>query len=184
MNVSLYSVRIKCQFSIYNFYGMTCHELFQMLCYNYTPPFNEVEKVYNGITLSVCPSVERIVSALYLQQYSWDPFYICTSYQATSEGVLRIMLVLKFENFKFWQICQICNFDFVFFWLGIRYDSMVWVIMRRQGVSSEHRRSKCSSKQLLQCNMYYIYTGVLFHVSLLWMDKNSSLLYSTMQFEI
>ena len=31
----------------------------------------------------VCPSVDRIVSALYLQQYSSDPFHICTSYQAT-----------------------------------------------------------------------------------------------------
>ena len=29
---------------------------------------------------SVCPSVDRIVSALYLQQYSSDPFHIYTSY--------------------------------------------------------------------------------------------------------
>ena len=29
--------------------------------------------------LPVCPSVDRIVSALYLQQYSSDPFHICTS---------------------------------------------------------------------------------------------------------
>ena len=27
---------------------------------------------------------------------------------------------------KFWQIFKICNFDFVIFWLGIQYDSMVW----------------------------------------------------------
>ena len=48
------------------------------------------------VRLSVCPSVERIVSALYLQQYSSDPFHICTSYQATSEGVPRVMFVSKF----------------------------------------------------------------------------------------
>ena len=41
--------------------------------------------------------------------------------------------------------CEIQKFDFVFFWLGIQYDSMVWVIMRRRGVSSERRRSSCSS---------------------------------------
>ena len=112
---------------------------------NYTPRFNEVDGGYTGITLSVCPSVDRIVSALYLQQYSSDPFHICTSYQATSEGVSRVMPVSKFKNLKFWRIFKICNFDFVIFWLGIQYDSMVWVIMRRRGVSSERRRSSCSS---------------------------------------
>ena len=75
---------------------------------------------YTGTTLSVrpsvCPSVDRIVSALYLQQYSSDPFYICTSYQATSEGVSRVMPVSKFKNLKFWWIFKICNFDFVIFW--------------------------------------------------------------------
>ena len=100
---------------------------------------------YTGITLSVCPSVDRIVSALYLQQYSSDPFHICTSYQATSEGVSRVMPISKFKNLKFWRIFKICNFDFVIFWLWIQYDSMVWVIMRRRGVSSERRRSSCSS---------------------------------------
>ena len=108
---------------------------------------------YTGITLSVCPSVclsvcpsvDRILSALYLQQYSSDPFHICTSYQATSEGVSRVMPVSKLKNLKFWRIFKICNFDFVIFWLGIQYDSMVWVIMRRRGVSSERRRSSCSS---------------------------------------
>ena len=51
---------------------------------------------YTGFTLSVCPSVDRIVSVLYLQQYLLDPFHICTSYQATSEGVSRVMFVPKF----------------------------------------------------------------------------------------
>ena len=51
------------------------------------------------------------------------------------------------------ESCPLCIFNnthrihfiFVFFWLGIQYDSMVWVIMRRRGVSSERRRSSCSS---------------------------------------
>ena len=70
----------------------------------YTPHFNEVERGvywYHLVRLSVCPSVDRIVSALYLQQYSSDPFHICTSYQATSEGVSRVMPVSKFKNLKF-----------------------------------------------------------------------------------
>ena len=82
---------------------------------------------------SVCPSVAKIVSALYLQQCSSDPIHICTSYQATKEGVSRVMPVSKFKKLKFWRIFLICKFDFVFFWLGIQYDSMVWVIMRRWG---------------------------------------------------
>ena len=31
------------------------------------------------------------------------------------------------------------------FWFGTQHDSIVWVIMRRRGVSSERRRSSCSS---------------------------------------
>ena len=69
-----------------------------------------------SVRLSVCSSVDRIVSALYLQQYSSDPFYICTSYQATSEGVSRVMPVSKLKNLRFWGIRKICKFDFVIFW--------------------------------------------------------------------
>ena len=115
---------------------------------NYIPRFNEVDRGvywYHLVRLSVCPSVDRIVSTLYLQQYSSDPFHICTSYQATSEGVSRVMPVSKFINLKFWRIFKFRYFDFVIFWLGIQYDLMVWVIMRRRGVSSECRRSSCSS---------------------------------------
>ena len=35
--------------------------------------------------------------------------------------------------------------DRLFFWLGIQYDSIMWVIIRRRGVSSERRRSSCFS---------------------------------------
>ena len=67
----------------------------------YTPASTKLIGGYTGITLSVCPSVDRIVSSLYLQQYSSDPFHICTSYQPTSEGVSK----------KFWRIFKIFNFD-------------------------------------------------------------------------
>ena len=76
------------------------------------PASKKLKGGYAGFTLSVCPSdrlsvcpsVDRIVSALYLQQYSSDPFYICTSYQATWEVVLRVMLISKFKHLKFWRI--------------------------------------------------------------------------------
>ena len=99
----------------------------------YTPRFNEVERGYTGFTLSIGLSVDRIMSALYLQQYSLDPFDIWTSYQATSEGVWGVRFVAKYKGLKFWQILEIGNFNFVFLWLGIQYDSIVWVIMRRWG---------------------------------------------------
>ena len=50
---------------------------------------------------------------------------------------------LDFEN----RVCSVTFsvLDLLFFWLGIQYVSKVWVIMRRRGVSSERRRSSCSS---------------------------------------
>ena len=96
---------------------------------------------YTGFTLSVCE--QNRVHSVSFQQYSSDPFHICTSYQATSGDVSYVMFVSKFKNLKFCQILYMCNFHFVFFWLGIQYDSMVWVIMRWWGVSSERRRSSC-----------------------------------------
>ena len=77
-----------------------CYPSDQYLNY-YTPRFKEVERI-PGILVSpcpsICPSVDTIVSALYLQQYSSDPFHICTSYQATSEGVSHVMFVSNFKN--------------------------------------------------------------------------------------
>ena len=71
---------------------------------NYTPTSTKLKGGYTGFTLSVCPSVGRIVSALYFQQHSSDPFHICTSYQATSEGVSCVMFVWKLKNLKFRRI--------------------------------------------------------------------------------
>ena len=147
--------------------------------HSYTPRFNEAGITYTGITLSVSPSVERIVPALYLQQYSSDPFHICTSYQATSEGVSRVTPVSKLKNLKLWQFFFICNFDFVFFWLGIQYDSMVWVFMRRWGGSSERRRSSCSSFVCLCC--VAVISSYKFTWSMLRQCSSGALLWSVCQ---
>ena len=61
-----------------------------------------LQRSWNGgilVTLSVCRTVDRMVFALYLQQYSPDPFHIYTSYQATSEGVSRIKCGQKSKHF-------------------------------------------------------------------------------------
>ena len=71
---------------------------------------------YSGFTLSICPSVDRSMSALYRQQYLSDPFHICTSYQTTSEGVSGVMFVSKFEilanslNLLLW-LCLLLTWD-------------------------------------------------------------------------
>ena len=70
----------------------------------YTLASTKLKVGNTGFTLSVCPSVDRIVSDLYLQQYSSDAFHICTSNQATSEVLLCVMVVSKFKNLKFWRI--------------------------------------------------------------------------------
>ena len=56
--------------------------------------------------------------------------------------------ILKFQFFANFSIFS----AFTLFWLGIQYElvnsmnwSIVWVIMRRRGVSSERRHSSCSS---------------------------------------
>ena len=74
------------------------------------PPLQRRWKGDTGFTLSVCPSVDRIVSPLYLQQYSSDPLRICT-YQATSEGV-NLVSKLKKRNFgKFFEFVTLSYFD-------------------------------------------------------------------------
>ena len=63
------------------------------------------------------------------------------------------------QNFKIWSFdnfLEICNFDFVFFWLGIWCESLVWVIMGGGGGGiSECRHSSCSS-------FYLINTWIIF----------------------
>ena len=85
-------------------------------------------KLIGGILVSPCPSVRPSV---------------CPSVRLWTKSCPLCI----FNNTQFWRIFIICNFDFVIFWLGIQYDSMVWVIMRRRGVSSERRRSSYSYAQ-------------------------------------
>ena len=107
------------------------------LCH-YTPSHNEVVGGYIGFTPSVCPSVHpsRIPCAL-CSAYSSGWIHIYTSYQATSEDVSCVKFLAKFKNLNFWQFFLNCNFHFVFFWLGIWCESLVWIIMGQQGVSQK-----------------------------------------------
>ena len=55
------------------------------MCFYYTPSLNEVEVGIlvlpsPSVRLSICPSVDRMVSTLYLPQYLLDPFHFYTSY--------------------------------------------------------------------------------------------------------
>ena len=65
------------------------------------------------------------------------------------------------------------SFDLVLT-LGIQHDSIVWVIMRWRGVSSERRRSSCSSFSLLKTFVYLL----LYH------DKRRLLLPHELNLEI
>ena len=92
---------------------------------------------YTGFTLSVRLSlvrlsVDKIVSALYLLQYSPDPFHINTSYQATSEGVLHVFFKIK-KIWSFGKFFKSVTWTLSCFVLGYMSWSVVWVIMARWG---------------------------------------------------
>ena len=115
--------------------------------HHYTPRFDEVERGYTGITLSVCPSsrlsvrpsvrlsvcgknrVRSVSSTILIGSISY--LHILFSNFRRYVACNACFKIQKFG--EFWRFFLICNFDFVFFWLGIQYDSMVWVIMRRLG---------------------------------------------------
>ena len=64
----------------------------------------------------------------------------------TSKGMSHVKFLAKLKKLNFWQFLKICNFDFVFFWLGIWCESLAWVIIGRKASGiSERRRSSCSS---------------------------------------
>ena len=111
----------------------TCHILEQ---YDYTLRLNEVER-----------AVYRFHLGRHVRSVSSTILVGSISYLHISSSNFRRCVACKvyFKIKNFWQILEIFNFDFVFFWLGIQYDSIEWVIMRRQGVFSERRRSSCSS---------------------------------------
>ena len=103
----------------------------------------KLKRGYTGFTLSVCGQncvcsvsstiLMRSISYLYILSSNVRRCVACNVSKCTS------------NIWNFGEFFKCCNFDFVFFWLGIQYDSMVWVIMRWRVVSSERRRSSCSS---------------------------------------
>ena len=73
---------------------------------------------------SVCPSImDEIVSALYLPQYSLDPFHFYTSYQPTSEAVSCVELFL---NSKIWMFAECFYFRMLDPLLGPLFDLWWW----------------------------------------------------------
>ena len=104
-----------------------------------------------SVHLSVCPSVRLSVCGQNrVRSVSSTILIGSISYLHILSSNFRRCVACNarfniFINLKFWRIFLIRDFDFVFFWLGIQYDSMVWVIMRRRGVYSEGRHSSCSS---------------------------------------
>ena len=79
-----------------------CRKCIHLPCYTPTQRSSRGVYWFHLVRLSVCPSVDRIVSVLYLQQYF--PFHIYTCYQATSKGVSFVKFMSKFQNCNFWQI--------------------------------------------------------------------------------
>ena len=96
----IHIVRAQMQEPLHNLYGN--QEYFVMFSYHYYPRFKEVERRaywFHLVHLSVSPSLDGIVSTLYLPQYSSDAFYFHTSYQPTSGNVLCVMC---FNNSTIW----------------------------------------------------------------------------------
>ena len=80
-----------------------------------------------------------------------------------------------FENRVRSVTCSVL--DRLFFWLGIQYDSIVWVIMRRRGVSSERRRSsRSSSRSSVNFQGHTEQKIANFHLNWVFLDCNSSLI--------
>ena len=90
----------------------------------------------------VCPSMDRIMSARNLQPYSLDLFRIYASHQAKMCRVFYCFFISRFVKLKFWEFVTLA---LTWFWVGIQYEPIVWVIMGRREISSERRRSSCSN---------------------------------------
>ena len=89
-------------------------------------------------------------------QFCRHSFHIWHKSSLASEGVSHVMtstvlggffpyLVQMITSTRSWVACDDLWPWPISFWLWIQYDSVVWVIMRRRGVSSKRRRSSCSS---------------------------------------
>ena len=92
---------------------------------------------YIGFTPSVCPSVRPSrIPCLLCSTYSsgWIRFIFMHLIRQLKK-VCRVYISCKISKLQFLVIFKICNFDFVFFWLGIWCESLVWVIIRWRRVS-------------------------------------------------
>ena len=61
--------------------------------------------------------------------------------------------------------------DWLFFWLGIQYDSIMWVIMRQRGVSSERRRSSWTLKLTFLRWMFVVLVCGCVGLIYIWADS-------------
>ena len=96
---------------------------------------------YIGFTLSVRPSVRpsvcpasrvpSLAPTVLVGPFSY--FYILSS---NFRRCVLCKVTCKIWNFG--NFFKICNFDFVFFWLGIWCESLVWLILGRWGVVSQN----------------------------------------------
>ena len=134
---------------LYVFFNRSYHHPYQSIIklYFIIPSAQRSWKVYTGLTISVCPSVDGIVSTLYLLKYSQNPFYIYTPFWAISEGLSPAFV---FQNSQIWCFGKFFNFVTLTlsgFDFGSNMNwSIVWVIAR--WVSSERRHSGLISHRL------------------------------------
>ena len=79
----------------------------------------------NSPKMSVSHPVSALVRFISYLHILSSNFRRCVAHKA----------LCKIINSEYWQFFKICNFDFVLFWFGIWCESLVWVIMGRQGLS-------------------------------------------------
>ena len=142
-------------FFIYNWYNVI------IIILNYTPLHNEV--VSGGILVSLRPSVRlsirpasrvrSVAPTVLVGSISYIYIYISSSnFRRCVARCVACKIVCKIPKFEFLAIFfKICNFDFVLFWLGIRYESLVWVTI------SECRHSSYSSLTPEQGSCWGVY---------------------------
>ena len=87
---------------------------------------------FHSVCSSVCPAsrVRSVAPTVLVRSISY--LHILSS---NFRRCVACKVSCKILKFDFWQFFKICNFDFVFFWLGIWCESLVWVNMGRRGVS-------------------------------------------------
>ena len=112
-------------------------------------------KIRSGSITVIWPDSPPLNGNLWLITHNW--IVIPPASTKLKGGYTGITLSVCQSVCLWTDSCPLCIFDFVFFWLGIQYDSMVWVINRR-GVSSECMRSSCSSYHRNRCfGIFYLF---------------------------